>query len=88
MAGRGLIGKLGSVVIRIRGGDLPGEVRVVVGGLPHYYLAYCPQPVPVGVEVLIVATRGARRVDVEPWADWADIGPEVDTGRGGPTEAM
>lgn len=68
VAGQELVGKLGSVVVRVRGGDLPGEVRVVVGGLPHYYLAYCPHPVAVGVQVLVVCVRGARKVDVEPWA--------------------
>lgn len=88
MAGQGLVGKLGSVVVRVRGGDLPGEVRVVVDGLAHYYLAYCPLPIPVGVQVLVIDTRGARKVDVEPWGERALPGPEVDTGTAGPTEAM
>ena len=37
-----LVGKIGSVTTRVRGGELAGEVRIVVSGLPHYYLAYCP----------------------------------------------
>lgn len=71
MPGQGLIGKIGSVSTRVRGGDLPGEVRVVVAGLPHHYIAFCPEALPVGTEVLVVGARGARQVDVEPWAQWA-----------------
>ncbi len=71
MPGQGLIGKIGSVSTRVRGGDLPGEVRVVVAGLPHHYIAFCPEALPVGTKVLVVGARGARQVDVEPWARWA-----------------
>jgi hypothetical protein len=68
VTGQALVGKIGRVVRGVRGGDRPGEVRVVVAGIPHYYLAYCPQPVPVDAEVLVVNHRGARQVDVEPWS--------------------
>jgi hypothetical protein len=66
--GQQLVGKVGSVTHRVRGGERPGEVRVVVGGLPHHYLAFCPIEVPVGAQVLVVHVRGPRQVDVEPWA--------------------
>jgi hypothetical protein len=63
----GPVGKVGRVLIRIRGGDAPGEVRVVHGGMAHAYIAYAEDPLPVGAEVLVINARGARRVDVEPW---------------------
>ena len=40
MRGQSLVGKVGLVVTAVRGGDLPGEIRVVVQGIPHHYLAY------------------------------------------------
>jgi hypothetical protein len=54
-------------VSRVRGGEQPGEVRVVHGGLPHVYIAYADEPVPVGTPVLVINDRGTRRVDVEVW---------------------
>jgi membrane protein implicated in regulation of membrane protease activity len=76
VTGQTLVGRTGSVITRVRGGDLPGEVKVVVGGLPHYYVAYCTQPVPVGATVLVIHARGARLIDVEPWN-----GPTITTDR-------
>jgi hypothetical protein len=69
------VGLVGVVVSRIRGGERPGEVRVVHGGLPHAYIAYCDDPVAVGAEVLVIHSRGARQVDVEPWTL---LGPDAD----------
>lgn len=65
--GRLLVGRIGRVVHALRGGDRPGEVRVVVDGIAHYYLAYASTAVPTGAEVLIINDRGARQIDVEPW---------------------
>ena len=65
--GQKLVGKVASVTHRVRGGEQPGEIRVVVGGLPQHYLAFAPVAVPVGTQVLIVHVRGPRQVDVEPW---------------------
>lgn len=67
MATTSLVGALGTVHHRIRGGEQCGEVRVVVEGLPHYYLAYSPHVVDVGTCVVVVHNRGGRQVDVEPW---------------------
>jgi membrane protein implicated in regulation of membrane protease activity len=61
------VGRIGTVIIAIRGGDLAGEVRVTHDGIAHYYLAYAPDPIPTGEQVLIIHHRGARQVDVEPW---------------------
>ncbi|MGI8665638.1 MAG: hypothetical protein ACR2N4_06375 [Jatrophihabitans sp.] len=52
----------------VRGGNLPGEVRIVVQGLPHFYLAYCEQALAVGRQVLVINNRGGRQLDIEPWA--------------------
>jgi hypothetical protein len=69
-----LIGKIGVVTARVRGGALPGEVRVVVQGIPHHYLAYSPEPVEVDTQVLVVNNRGLRQVDVEPWQQAGPVG--------------
>jgi hypothetical protein len=69
VTGQMLVGKTGRVCAAVRGGDLPGEVRVVVEGLPHYYIAYCVKPLAVGTYVLVINARGSRRVDVEPWEE-------------------
>lgn len=58
---------MGTVVTRIRGGEQPGEVRVVHAGLAHTYIAYADTALPVGAHVLVINDRGARRIDVEPW---------------------
>jgi hypothetical protein len=55
------------VVHAVRGELGPGEVRIVIDGLPHYYLAYAPVAVPTGAQVLVINNRGARQIDVEPW---------------------
>jgi hypothetical protein len=62
-----VVGKVGTVVNAIRGGELPGEVRLVVAGIAHYYLAYAVTALPAGIDVLVINNRGARQVDVEPW---------------------
>jgi membrane protein implicated in regulation of membrane protease activity len=67
VTGQSLVGKIGQVVRAVRGGSRPGEVRVVVEGIPHVYLAYCADPIPTDTTVLVINTRGARQIDVEPW---------------------
>ncbi len=72
-----LVGAVGTVIARVRGGEKAGEIRVVVQGLPHYYLAYCPTVVEVGHHVVVINNRGGRQVDVEPWpvADIDELAP-------------
>ena len=67
MRGQALVGRVGSVVSAVRGGPLPGEVKVVVEGIAHYCIAYAAAPLPAGAEVLVINYRGARQIDVEPW---------------------
>jgi hypothetical protein len=75
--GAAAVGLLGVVISRVRGGDAPGEVRVVHGGLPHVYIAYAGDPLAVGTQVLVINDRGGRQVDVEVWSlpgqDVADV---------------
>jgi membrane protein implicated in regulation of membrane protease activity len=65
-----VIGKVGTVCTRIRGGALPGEVHVSVRGSTETFIAYCPTSVERHATVLVIHSRGARAVDVEP-APWA-----------------
>jgi membrane protein implicated in regulation of membrane protease activity len=76
--GQTLVGRIGTVVHAVRGGSRPGEVRVVVAGIPHYYIAYSVDAIPTGADVLVINSRGARQVDVEPWPRLS-----VDGGRSG-----
>lgn len=69
---REVIGKLGTVVTRIRGGDLPGEVRVTVRGTHETFIAYSDTPVERHETVLVFHSRGNRAVDVAP-APWAEL---------------
>ena len=75
------VGKVGQVVVRVRGGHQPGEVRVTVAGAPETYLAYCTTGIALHRAVHIVGDRGGRGVDVEPW-DWALPGQGVDGAAG------
>jgi hypothetical protein len=65
-----VVGRVGTVVTRIRGGDLPGEVRLPVRGIGENFLAYCATPVERHETVLVLFSRGNHAVEVEP-APWA-----------------
>ena len=65
-----VVGKLGTVVTRIRGGERPGEVRVPVRGVNETFIAYSDTPVDRHETVLVFNSRGNRAVDVAP-APWA-----------------
>jgi hypothetical protein len=67
---REVVGKLGTVVTRIRGGDRPGEIRVLVRGTNETFIAYSEDPVDRDETVLVFHSRGHRAVDVTP-APWA-----------------
>jgi membrane protein implicated in regulation of membrane protease activity len=66
-----VVGKLGTVVTRIRGGELPGEVHVAIRGTRETFIAYSATPVERHETVLVFHSRGNRAVDVEraPWAE-------------------
>lgn len=72
VADQELVGRTGVVTMALRGGAKPGEARIVVAGIPHHYIAHCPDPVAVGTPILVINNRGHRQIDVEPWAASAD----------------
>jgi hypothetical protein len=62
-----VVGRVGSLIVATRGAVGPGEVLLSVRGSNEAYLAWSDQPLPRGTEVLVIDTRGARTVLVEPW---------------------
>lgn len=62
-----VFGCVGVIVVATRGADGPGEALVTVRGTREAYLAWSPQPLSKGTEVLVVGTRGGRAIEVEPW---------------------
>jgi hypothetical protein len=60
-------GKVGHVIIRIRGAAGPGEVLVKVRGGTEAFIAYADEVIERGEDVLVVDSRGHRCVDVVPW---------------------
>jgi hypothetical protein len=64
-----VVGLTGTVILRIRGGELPGEVEVKVRGGTECLIAYADEPIERDRPVLIWNSRGHRQVDVAP-ATW------------------
>lgn len=67
MANQSIVGAVGTVTRTIRGGRLPGEIRVVDAGEPVLMMAYSVGPREVGERVRITHNRGSRQVDVSTW---------------------
>ena len=61
-----VVGKTAHVTVAIPGGARPGEVLVRVRGGSESYIAYADDPVDEGVQVVVVADRGARSLMVVP----------------------
>jgi hypothetical protein len=61
------VGKLGHVVTRIRGGAQPGEVAIPIRGGNEVYVAYAEAAIEQSAQILVVASRGGRAVDVVAW---------------------
>jgi hypothetical protein len=57
-------GKVGFVTVAIPGPGRAGEVRVAIRGGTEHFIAYAEQPIARGSEVIVIADRGARAVDV------------------------
>jgi hypothetical protein len=57
-------GCVGTVTVRIAGGEVPGEVQVYVRGTWELFIAYALEPTERGAEVRVDASRGHRAVDV------------------------
>lgn len=63
------IGKIGRLTLATRGTDGPGQVELPIRGGRETYTAWSTQPLPGMSTVLVVADRGGRALDVEPWLD-------------------
>ena len=63
------IGKVATVVTRVRGSAGPGEVCVKVAGTFETVIAYCETVLERGAEVLVINARGSASYDVVPWPD-------------------
>lgn len=64
-----VVGQLGEVVVRVLGGDVPGEVLTTRYGVREKFVAYAAEPLDRGQRVLVTAVRGPRQVDVIAWTD-------------------
>ncbi len=62
-----VIGKLGIVTHAIQAGR-PGEIVVHIRGGTETYMAYSETDVPEQSEVLVIAKRSARTVEVTPFS--------------------
>ncbi len=60
-------GKVGRVVIRVRGAAGPGEVVIRIRGGSEAYIAYADEVIERDSDVLVIGYRGHRSVDVVPW---------------------
>ncbi|MEU3711852.1 hypothetical protein [Streptomyces catenulae] len=67
-----VIGCIGVLLIGTRGAAGPGEVQVRVRGGSETFLAWSAEPLVTGTEVLVIASRGTRQVDVLAWSDPLD----------------
>jgi hypothetical protein len=67
-----LIGLTGEMTVHSRGAEGPGEVRVLLRGMPELFIAHSAEPIARGARVLVYDVRGKRTVSVEP-APWADV---------------
>jgi hypothetical protein len=70
-----LIGCIGVLTVATRGADGPGEVHCPVRGGTESFIAWSPEPLPKGTNVLIIESRGHRTVDVSEWSDPLDNFP-------------
>lgn len=59
-----VIGEVGYVTTRIGGGELPGEVQVSFRGASESFIAYGSEPIDRGAQVVVVAKRPGRGVEV------------------------
>jgi membrane protein implicated in regulation of membrane protease activity len=71
------IGCVGVVTLATRGSAGPGEVHIRIRGGTETYRAWSEDPLARGTTVLVVASRGARTVDVEEWVDVLGEGPKI-----------
>jgi hypothetical protein len=64
-----IVGSIGIITVETRGPGGPGEVMVKIRGGSEAYLAWSDRPIPRGTKVLVTEARGARTLEVVPWAE-------------------
>lgn len=62
-----MVGEIGWVTTRIAGGDRPGEVQVPLRGGSETFIAYGSEPIERGAQVVVVARRLGRSLEVTPF---------------------
>ena len=65
-----VVGKQGTVLMRIPGGQTPGKVSVAVRGTRETFIAYADIAIEAQSTILVFNSRGERAVDVmlAPWS--------------------
>ena len=71
------VGRVGVLTVATRGGAGPGEVHIKIRGGSESFLAWSEQPLPRGVTVLVIESRGARAVNVIEWEDPLGDSPRI-----------
>ena len=62
------VGQTGVLILGTRGDAGAGEVLVKIRGGTETFIAWSDEPLPKGVRVLVVESRGARTVHVVEWS--------------------
>ena len=63
------LGSIGVLTVGTRGTAGPGEALLKIRGGTEAYIAWSERPLPLGTQVLAVAARGPRAVEVVPWPE-------------------
>lgn len=63
------MGKLGRVVIALRGRGRPGEIMVRIRGGSETFIAHSDEDLPVGSSVIVISRRADRGVEVTAFSD-------------------
>ncbi len=63
------VGRVGVLTHATRGPNGPGEVLIKIRGGSETFLAWSDEAIPVGAQVLVVESRGARAVTVVRWSE-------------------
>jgi hypothetical protein len=64
-----VVGAIGTVLLTIAGGQVPGKVSVAVRGTRETFIAYADSELTAGSAIVVFNSRGDRQVDVMP-APW------------------
>lgn len=67
MGDHATVGRVGVITHATRGPDGAGEVKISIRGGSEIFLAWSDHPLPEGATVLVVASRGARALEVVAW---------------------